>query len=70
MFPIARQRLGEALDSGLDALVEFATLGEYRVAGLRVCEGELEETGSRCSVGGTQGCGSRRHESATPQLVS
>ena len=31
MFPRMRQRLGSALRENLDLLVEFSTLGEYRL---------------------------------------
>ena len=31
MFPRMRQRLGSALRDNLDLLVEFSTLGEYRL---------------------------------------
>lgn len=37
---VLTRRLGVVLDDNLDLLVGFATLGEYRVADLRIVEGE------------------------------
>ena len=71
MFPRMRQRLGSALRDNLDLLVEFSTLGEYRLMDpCAVAEPAARPplpTGTSPNAGRRAACGRPTVRGATPR---
>ena len=71
MFPRMRQRLGSALRDNLDLLVEFSTLGEYRLMDpCAVAEPAARSplpTGPSPNAGRRAACGRPAARTATPR---
>ena len=76
MFPRMRQRLGSALRDNLDLLVEFSTLGEYRLmdpcagaepaARTPLPAGSTPRSGRRVSCGRPATPAARRQRAGAP----